>query len=75
MGVCPLCNGFISSVYTCPHCAGKVEDRGKAVDYIDDYSAYMDENILQENMATSSCTHLFYCTSCENQYQIQVQEI
>ena len=41
MGICPLCNALESQTYSCQNCQSILQDYGKAVDYIDDYSAYM----------------------------------
>ncbi len=47
MGICPLCNAFESQTYSCQNCQGILQDYGKTVDYIDDYSAYMDQGIIK----------------------------
>jgi hypothetical protein len=81
MGMCPLCNGLSNLSYTCPHCAGELQDCGKTVDYLDAYSAYMDQLLLQQTdglpheESNTHCLHMFYCPVCQKEYEIKIDFI
>lgn len=65
------------NMYTCSTCAAEMIDTGKVVDYLDNYSPYLDMSILEQvdgvqHDPTSSCIHLYYCSSCGEDYRIEV---
>ncbi|WP_459500417.1 hypothetical protein [Bacillus sp. C1] len=79
MGMCPLCNALDAHIYSCQTCMNVLQDYGKVVDYIDDYSAYMDQDLLRavdgltgEN-AEQYCVHVFYCGACGIQTEKRVK--
>ncbi len=80
MYLCPLCNGFEQKTIQCSNCQTIMEDKGKVTDYFDDYSAYMDIDIMKmyDGHATSLeehlCLHYFYCPACQNQETNTIQE-
>lgn len=80
MHLCPLCNGLEERVIQCPNCKTVMEDKGKVTDYFDDYSAYMDIDMMKmyDGQLTSLedhlCLHYFYCPSCQHQETNIIQE-
>ena len=80
MGMCPLCNGFDATQQTCTQCGSFLEEVGKVTDYLDDYSAYMDIDILKlvdgdnNSLETQECLHLFTCPVCQKDTVVTVKE-
>ena len=70
MYVCPICNQMEQRDEECPRCHHLMEDRGRIMDYFDDYSAYLDIEGMKQNNGYSNdarnhqCPHIFYCTHC-----------
>jgi len=70
MSICPLCNGLDEIMFVCPHCRHVIKDNGKVTDYLDDYSAYMDIEMMKlfdgvlNSLELHQCVHLFYCENC-----------
>jgi hypothetical protein len=70
MGVCPVCNGFQRIEEKCPACQNTIEDQGRVMDYFDDYSPYMQidlmklEDGLQDDFEKGKCPHLLKCSQC-----------
>ncbi|MGP7818973.1 hypothetical protein [Niallia sp. 01092] len=67
--ICPVCNGWKQLVQSCPNCHQTVEDKGRIMDYYDDYSAYMpiDQMKLEDgfsDLAEHLCPHLVFCKEC-----------
>jgi hypothetical protein len=73
MNICPLCNGFYELHLYCTQCDGKLEEKGKVMDYFDDYSPYMEIDMMKQfdgyptTLHEHMCAHLFYCPSCQNE--------
>ncbi|MED3656356.1 hypothetical protein [Heyndrickxia sporothermodurans] len=67
---CPLCNGVNDDRLLCPACDGRMLDQGRIYDYYDDYSPYMDIDLIKlaDGVPNSSkrneCVHLFKCSNC-----------
>lgn len=80
MHICPVCNGFKTLQLTCQDCEGRLHDRGRIMDYYDDYSPYMDIDLMKmEDGYTDSyrdhkCPHLYQCSNCQNQKVILITE-
>ncbi len=80
MGMCPLCNGFDATQQTCTQCGSVVEEVGKVTDFLDDYSAYMDIDVLKlvdgdmNSYENSDCLHLFNCPVCKKETIYTVKE-
>ncbi|MDQ0224295.1 hypothetical protein [Metabacillus niabensis] len=80
MDLCPLCNGLESRIIQCPNCQTIMEDKGKVTDYLDDYSAYMDIDMMklfdgdQNSLEEHECIHYFYCSSCEHEEVNAIKE-
>lgn len=80
MDMCPLCNGLEMRVIECPNCQTIMEDRGKITDYLDDYSAYMDIDIMKlfdgttNSLENHRCIHYFYCRGCQHEDTRAIKE-
>jgi len=50
-----------------------MEDQGKITDYFDDYSPYMDGDLMKlvdgypYTYTNHECVHLFYCPHCQEE--------
>ncbi|WP_066231225.1 hypothetical protein [Geobacillus jurassicus] len=73
MNVCPLCNGLRRVMVYCSYCRQQMEDKGKVTDYFDDYSPYMDADVMKlvdgylRTYTNHECVHLFYCPTCHEE--------
>jgi hypothetical protein len=73
MNICPLCNGFRDFCLYCSQCGGKLDEKGKIMDYFGPYSPYMEINLMKrvdgftETLSQHMCAHLFYCPRCNNE--------
>ncbi|MFD2043770.1 hypothetical protein ACFSTA_06720 [Ornithinibacillus salinisoli] len=80
MYFCPLCNGFESVTIECPNCKSNIDDQGKITDYFDDYSAYMDIDMIKlydgdrKSLENHHCLHYFYCVNCNHEEIKAVKE-
>lgn len=80
MELCPLCNGLETRIIQCPNCQRIMEDRGKITDYLDDYSAYMDIDIMKlfdgniNSLEGHQCIHYFYCPTCQHEETNAINE-
>lgn len=78
MPICPFCNGLQYEQHTCTSCEDTLQDYGKLVDYMDDYSPYMDQELLTEvdgltmNNSQQYCVHVMYCGTCGHQTEVAV---
>ncbi|MGM9986054.1 MAG: hypothetical protein ACI35O_02390 [Bacillaceae bacterium] len=81
MYICPKCNGLQTTTYRCETCSSIMDDCGRAVDYYDDYSPYLDEAITNKVDGLTSeedehvCKHLFYCQTCQKEKLIDIAYI
>nr|WP_243291536.1 hypothetical protein [Bacillus sp. FJAT-47783] len=70
MAICSLCNGLKDVKRTCPHCKHVIHDNGKVTDFLDDYSAYMDIDMMKlfdgyvHSLEQHQCVHLYFCGNC-----------
>ncbi|HHV47061.1 MAG TPA: hypothetical protein GXX53_09270 [Tissierellia bacterium] len=73
--VCPLCNGLYTVQRNCIKCNGSMDDQGAVVNYHDNYSPYLLDEITNnvDGVRKDQCLHLFRCTDCgfEESYAIQ----
>ena len=80
MDLCPLCNGLELRTVQCPNCQSVLVDNGKITDYLDDYSAYMDIDIMKlfdgnsESLEGHQCMHYFNCQSCGHEEKNAIKE-
>lgn len=70
--ICPVCNGLQSSRRYCPHCGGEMEERGALQDFIDDYSAYLSQELGEDLTETDDCVHLYYCPHCDEDIRLTI---
>lgn len=70
MSVCPLCNGLGEYCFQCPNCQTIMSDQGKITDYLDDYSPYMDIEVMklfdgnEHSLENKQCIHYYICPNC-----------
>ncbi|MGM0837757.1 MAG: hypothetical protein ACQEV7_16500 [Bacillota bacterium] len=80
MAICPLCNGFEAYESRCSSCGGMMMDGGKATDFLDDYSAYMDIDLLKlvdgdlTSLSENICIHVISCSNCHHDLILAVKE-
>ncbi|AKS37477.1 hypothetical protein NP92_03185 [Anoxybacillus gonensis] len=80
MHICPLCNGLRTIVFYCEQCGEKLKDEGKLTDYFDDYSPYMDADMMKmvdgyaHTRKQHVCVHLFHCDNCDDDVVRFIQE-
>ncbi|BBU40584.1 MAG: hypothetical protein C6W58_16230 [Bacillaceae bacterium] len=80
MRACPLCNGFQQLHKYCSKCGGILLDAGKITDYLDDYSAYMEMDLMKlldgkrDSLKNHQCIHLLYCSQCHEEEHAIIQE-
>jgi hypothetical protein len=80
MDLCPLCNGLETRMIQCPNCQTIMEDNGKITYYLDDYSAYMDIDIMKlfdgniKSLEQHQCVHYFYCSACQHEETRAIEE-
>ena len=80
MGICPLCNGFEATLTKCPNCDNMMEDKGRVIDYFDDYSPYMEIEDMkkidgyEQTFQAHRCAHLLYCNVCSYDQVVFIQE-
>jgi hypothetical protein len=80
MDLCPLCNGLETKIIQCPNCQTIMEDKGKITDFLDDYSAYMDIDMMKlfdgdrQSLENHQCVHVFYCWACQHEETRAIKE-
>jgi hypothetical protein len=80
MGICPLCNGLEEYIGKCSTCGGSLVDAGKVTDYLDDYSAYMEINLMKmldgdmNSLENGVCMHVVCCPSCHLEQIVSIHE-
>ncbi|KKI90767.1 hypothetical protein WQ54_18625 [Bacillus sp. SA1-12] len=80
MDLCTLCNGLETRMIQCPSCQTIMEDQGKITDYLDDYSAYLDIDIMKlfdgdpTSLETHHCIHYYYCPNCQHEETNAIKE-
>jgi hypothetical protein len=80
MSMCPLCNGIQSVSVTCEICNNAMDEKGRLMDYFDDYSAYLDIDGMklfdgiENDLHKQQCPHVFYCSNCQVEKTILIEE-
>lgn len=80
MSICPLCNGLRAIKIICERCGNEMNDRGKVMDYYDDYSPYMDIDVMKmedgypDTYSQHKCPHLYSCLNCLKDEIILIKE-
>jgi hypothetical protein len=70
--ICPQCNALTELKVQCSVCQNDCEDKGRAMDYDENYSPYMDYELsaltdgLTKNNSNLFCAHLYYCKHCND---------
>ena len=64
--VCPLCNGLYKIEFNCKRCNSTMIDKGPEVNYLDDYSPYLLDEVthLVDETKEERCVHIFQCPNC-----------
>ncbi|RHW43105.1 hypothetical protein D1B31_00030 [Neobacillus notoginsengisoli] len=80
MGVCSVCNGLRKFEINCDNCNELLEEKGRYMDYFDDYSPYMPidqmklEDGIPDDYKNRQCPHLYRCSSCGTDRVILISE-
>ena len=70
MAICPICNGFEEMKAKCSLCGRELTDKGRIMDFYDEYSAYMPidqlkmEDGYRHDFENKECPHLLTCNTC-----------
>lgn len=81
MSICPVCNGIEVVSMTCELCNSVMDDKGRLMDYFDDYSAYLEIDGMKlfdgikDDAKNQQCPHVFYCPNCQIEKTTLIQEI
>ncbi len=75
--VCPLCNGIDEMNMSCQMCSEKMKDHGPIVNFFDDYSPYLSNDMTQlvDGVPHDQCVHLFSCEKCKHDKQVIVNRV
>ena len=75
--ICPLCNGIENIEIECSYCSVKMKDMGPVVDYLDNYSPYLADDITQlvDGVSHDQCAHLFSCENCKYDTRIKINRV
>lgn len=75
--VCPFCNGIQETNKSCPKCSNTMGDDGPIVNYLDDYSPYLSNDITQlvDGVPHDQCLHLFSCSKCGYDERVIVNRV
>ncbi|GAA0747737.1 hypothetical protein [Clostridium oceanicum] len=68
--ICPVCNEINDIEYICDNCGGKLVDKGRIQEYIDDYSADMPIDDYKDY-----CLHIFVCNKCGNKKKEYIHKV
>ena len=77
--ICPLCNGLYEVEYNCTDCNATMVDKGPMVNYMDEYSPYLLDDVthLVDGVKRDECVHLYQCPKCNKKqlYSIERKRI
>ncbi len=75
--ICPICNGIGDFYIRCPYCDTTMVNEGPIVDYLDDYSPYLSNDITQlvDGAPHDKCVHLYQCRYCGRDKRIQIDRV
>ncbi|WP_342430156.1 hypothetical protein [Neobacillus sp. FSL H8-0543] len=80
MPVCPVCNGLREVYLICANCGDPMIESGRLMDYYDDYSPYMEIDLMKmedgylDTKSGQKCPHLYCCPSCQKDEVIFIKE-
>ena len=78
---CPVCNGLKNLNENCSSCFAEMSDKGRYMDYFDEYSAYMPIEQMKEidgimnDKKDEKCPHLLACEQCGEDKVVLIQEL
>ncbi|HHV39037.1 MAG TPA: hypothetical protein GXX70_06055 [Tepidimicrobium sp.] len=73
--ICPLCNGLYEIKYNCFSCNAKMTDEGPIVNFMDDYSPYLLDEITSkvDGAERDECIHIFRCPNCGTRERFSIE--
>ncbi|MCF6459802.1 hypothetical protein [Clostridium sp. Cult3] len=73
--ICPLCNGLYEVDYYCIDCNTIMVDKGPMVNYMDDYSPYLLDDIthLVDGAKRDECVHIYQCPECNKDLAYSIE--
>ncbi|MED4227602.1 hypothetical protein [Neobacillus cucumis] len=80
MSICPVCNGLREVYLLCTHCGEPMLEAGRLIDFFDDYSPYMEIDLMKledgypDTNSGQKCPHLYRCPACHNDEVIFIKE-
>ncbi len=80
MPVCPVCNGLRELNFICSNCGNQMTESGRLMDYYDDYSPYMEIDLMKmedgykDTKSEHKCPHLYFCTNCQKDEVLFIKE-
>ncbi|MED4206036.1 hypothetical protein [Neobacillus mesonae] len=80
MSICPVCNGLRDVSLICSNCGEPMLESGRLMDYYDDYSPYMEIDLMKledgypDTYAGHKCPHLYRCPRCQQDDVIFIKE-
>ncbi|WP_045519913.1 hypothetical protein [Neobacillus niacini] len=80
MSICPICNGLRDVYLLCAHCGEQMLDSGRLMDFYDDYSPYMEIDLMKmedgypDTNTDQKCPHLYQCLFCQKDEVIFIKE-
>jgi hypothetical protein len=80
MSICPVCNGLREVYLMCTNCGEPINDSGRLIDFFDDYSAYMEIDLMKmedgypDSVSGNKCPHLYHCPACQKDEVIFIKE-
>lgn len=75
--ICPLCNGLEEYSFKCEQCNGIMDDKGRIIDYFDEYSPYLEMSITEliDGAPRDKCVHLLTCKYCNSDKRIYIDKV
>lgn len=54
-----------------------MEDMGAKVNFMDDYSPYLLDDISHkvDGVSKEECAHIYYCSNCHEDYQYSIERL
>lgn len=80
MPICPVCNGLREVILSCTNCGVPMRESGRLMDYYDDYSPYMEIDLMKmedgyvDTYSGHLCPHLYRCPACNQDKVLLIKE-
>lgn len=80
MSECPVCNGFREAYLLCSNCGEPMMESGRLMDFYDDYSPYMEIDLMKmedgypSTNSGQKCPHVYRCPACNQEDIFFVKE-